>query len=173
MITLRYQAPTSALHRDQGRRCGPAGQDRVEDFADSDGRVRQECRGDAVAVFRAALQVDADPQARVRRRPVVAFHLRPALLVAVTKCDPTKKGLKLADNNRRLTVNRSGATDKTGVGADALACVFETLQVPGALSDRMLSTTAADGQLRGDWPGYSVTWTNDYPKGLDLTVTRN
>jgi len=105
-------------------------------------------------------------------QPVAATEQDP-LLVAVTKCDPTKKGLKLADNNRRLTVNRSGATDKTGVGADALACVFETLQVPGALSDRMLSTTAADGQLRGDWPGYSVTWTNDYPKGLDLTVTRN
>jgi hypothetical protein len=105
-------------------------------------------------------------------QPVAAAEQDP-LLVAVAKCDPAKAGLKLSDGNRKLTVNRSGSTDKSGIGADGLACVLDTLQVPGALSDRMLDTTAADGQLRGDWPGYSVTWTHDDAKGLDLTVTRN
>lgn len=105
-------------------------------------------------------------------QPVAAAEQDPMLL-SIDKCDPAKKGLKLSDGNRKLTVNRSGSLDKSGIGADAMACVFDTLQVPVSLSDRMFSTTEADGRLQGDWPGYTVTWSNDDFQGLDMTVTRN
>jgi hypothetical protein len=105
-------------------------------------------------------------------QPVAAAEQDP-LLLAVEKCDPAKKGLKLSDGNRKLTVNRSGSIDKSGIGADSMSCVLETLQVPVSLTDRMFTTTEADGRLQGDWPGYTVTWSNDDFNGLDLSVTRN
>ena len=105
-------------------------------------------------------------------QPVAAAEQDP-MLVAVEKCDPAKKGLKLSDGNRKLTVNRSGSIDKSGIGADSMSCVLETLQVPVSLTDRMFTTTEADGRLQGDWPGYTVTWSNDDFNGLDLTVSRN
>ena len=104
--------------------------------------------------------------------PVAAAEQDP-LLVAVDKCDPVKEGVKLADGNRKLIINGSGDKFPVGLKEDAMACVLDTLQVPGALSDRMASTVSADGQLQGDWPGFTVVWTNDKSKGLDLTVTRN
>jgi hypothetical protein len=97
------------------------------------------------------------------------------LLTAVDKCDPGKDGLKLSDKNTKLTVNGSGigANYSAGLGKDSMACVFDTLSVPGALSARMSSTVEADGRLEGDWPGYTVSWTNSPAKGLDLVVTRS
>lgn len=103
--------------------------------------------------------------------PVAASEADP-LLTAVDKCDPAKEGLKLSDKNRKLIVNGSGQKFPVGLGDDAMTCVLDTLGVPGALSSRMSSTVGADGQLEGEWPGYSVVWTNDSAKGLDLTVTR-
>ncbi|MET0495571.1 MAG: hypothetical protein ABW000_20790 [Actinoplanes sp.] len=104
--------------------------------------------------------------------PVAAAEQDP-LLVAVDKCDPAKEGAKLADRNRKLIINGAGEKFPVGLNEDQLACVFSTLDVPVALSDRMASTVSADGQLQGDWPGFTVVWTNDKSKGLDLTVTRN
>ena len=109
---------------------------------------------------------DAGPQ------PVAAAEQDP-LLVAVQKCDPAKEGTKLADQNRQLTVNGVGKKHPQGLSESAMTCVFDTLQVPGALADRMYSTTEADGQLQGDWPGFSVSWTNSQQNGLTLTVTRD
>jgi len=45
--------------------------------------------------------------------------------------------------------------------------------VPGALTDRMYGTVEADGELQGEWPGYTVSWTHSPAKGLDLKVTRD
>lgn len=104
--------------------------------------------------------------------PVAAAEQDP-LLLAVEKCDPTKEGVKLADRNRKLIVNGAGEKFPVGLKPDAMACVLNTLDVPVVLSDRMAATVAADGQLQGDWVGYTVVWTNDRAKGLDLTVTRN
>ncbi|MEV4637640.1 hypothetical protein AB0J80_09840 [Actinoplanes sp. NPDC049548] len=103
--------------------------------------------------------------------PVAASQADP-LLTAVDKCDPVKEGLRLSDKNRKLTVNGSGKKFPVGLSENAMTCVLDTLGVPGALSSRMYSTVPADGQLEGEWPGYTVVWTNDPDKGLDLTVTR-
>lgn len=103
--------------------------------------------------------------------PVAASQADP-MLTAVDKCDPTKEGLRLSDKNRKLTVNGAGKKFPVGLHDDSMTCVLDTLGVPGALSSRMSSTVSADGQLEGEWPGYSVVWTNDPDKGLDLTVTR-
>ncbi|MEU8231327.1 hypothetical protein AB0C12_17170 [Actinoplanes sp. NPDC048967] len=105
-------------------------------------------------------------------QPVAAAEQDP-LLVAVQKCDPAKNGMKLSDSNRKLTVKGVGDKSPDGLSASAMTCVFDTLQVPGALADRMYGTVEADGRLQGDWPGYSVSWTNDQNEGLNLTVTRN
>jgi hypothetical protein len=105
-------------------------------------------------------------------QPVAAAEQDP-LLVAVQKCDPAKEGAKLGDQNRRLTVTGIGEKSPKGLTESAMTCVFDTLQVPGALADRMYSTTEADGQLQGDWPGFSVSWTNSQQNGLTLTVTRD
>jgi hypothetical protein len=105
-------------------------------------------------------------------QPVAAAEQDP-LLVAVQKCDPAKNGMKLSDNNQKLTIDGAGDKSPDGLSASAMTCVFETLQVPGALADRMYGTVEADGRLQGEWPGYSVAWVNDKDKGLDLTVTRN
>lgn len=105
-------------------------------------------------------------------QPVAAAEQDP-LIVAVQKCDPTKKGAKLSDSNRKLTVKAAGEESKTGLDESAMTCVFETLQVPGAMTERMYGTVAADGELQGDWPGFTAVWTNDKGKGLSLTVTRN
>ena len=104
--------------------------------------------------------------------PVAAEEQDP-MLVAVQKCDPTKKDVKLSDGNRKLTVNGAGGQSTTGLSESGLTCVFEALQMPGQLPQRMYSTVAADGQLQGDWPGFTVVWTNDEAKGLKVTVTRN
>ena len=113
-----------------------------------------------------------DDQAADSPQPVAAAEQDP-LLVAVQKCDPAKSGMKLSDNNRTLTVNGAAEKSAKGLTEEAMTCVFDTLQVPGALADRMYGTIADDGQLQGDWPGFSVSWTNNKKQGLDLTVTRN
>jgi hypothetical protein len=104
-------------------------------------------------------------------QPVAAAEQDP-LLVAVQKCDPAKEGAKLSDRNRTLTVIGVGEKSPDGLSEDAMTCVFDTLQVPGALADRMYSTTEADGKLQGEWPGFAVSWTNSQSQGLHLTVTR-
>ena len=113
-----------------------------------------------------------DNSAETGPQPVAAAEQDP-LLVAVQKCDPAKEGAKLSEQNRRLTVNGAGEKSPEGLSESAMTCVFETLQVPGALADRMYSTTEADGELQGDWPGFSVSWTNSQKNGLRLTVNRN
>ncbi|OJF11846.1 hypothetical protein [Couchioplanes caeruleus] len=103
--------------------------------------------------------------------PVAASEADPMLTV-IDKCDPAKQGLKLSDKNRKLTVDGYGKTTIAGLHEQAMTCVMETLQMPGALTDRMYSTVPDDGRLAGEWPGYTVTWTNDPEEGLDLTITR-
>jgi len=105
-------------------------------------------------------------------QPVAAAEQDP-LLVAVQKCDPTKIGAKLANRNRELRVNGAGEKSTEGLSESAMTCVFTTLQVPGALTDRMYGTVEADGELQGEWPGYTVSWTHSPAKGLDLKVTRD
>ena len=104
-------------------------------------------------------------------QPVAAAEQDP-LIVAVQKCDPAKNGAKLANRNRELVINGVGEKSPDGLSDSAMTCVFDTLQVPGALVDRMYGTVEADGRLQGDWPGFTVSWTNSKNKGLDLTVTR-
>jgi hypothetical protein len=105
-------------------------------------------------------------------QPVAAAEQDP-LLVAVQKCDPAKEGAKLAERNTQLIVNSASDETADGLSEDEVTCIFDTLQVPGALSDRMLGTTGADGRLQGEWPGFTISWTNTTAKGLDFTVTRN
>lgn len=105
-------------------------------------------------------------------QPVAAAEPDP-LLLAVQKCDPDKRDVKLSDSNRRLTVNGAPEKSADGLTETGLACVFEVLQVPGALVDRMKGSTEEDGQLQGDWPGFTITWTNSDSKGLNMTVTRS
>ena len=105
-------------------------------------------------------------------QPVAAAEQDP-LIVAVQKCDPAKKGTKLSDDNRKLEVTGLGEKSPNGLSESAMTCVFDTLQVPGAMTQRMYGTVAADGPQQGDWPGFTVTWQNGSDKGLRLTVTRN
>jgi hypothetical protein len=96
------------------------------------------------------------------------------LLAAVAKCDPVKRSTKLTKDNTQLEVDGAGEkSPEDGLSESSMACVLDALQVPGALSSRMYSTVADDGELQGDWPGFTVTWTNDKAKGLNLTVTRD
>jgi len=113
-----------------------------------------------------------DNSANTGPEPVAAEEQDP-LLLAVQRCDPAKKDVKLSDGNRKLTVTGAGEKSTTGLSESGLTCVFEALQMPGQLSERMYSTVAADLQLEGEWPGFTVTWTNDKVKGLKLTVTRS
>lgn len=105
-------------------------------------------------------------------QPVAAEEQDP-MLVAVQKCDPAKEHMKLSDGNRKLTVKGAGDTAPDGLSDSAITCVFDSLQVPGAMAQRIYGTVAEDGQLQGDWPGFTITWTNDVDKGMSLTVTRN
>lgn len=105
-------------------------------------------------------------------QPVAAAEQDP-LLVAVQRCDPAKEGTKLGDQNRRLQVKGVGEKSPDGLSESAMTCVFDILQMPGALADRMYRTVEADGKLQGDWPGFAVSWTNDQTDGLDLTITRD
>ncbi|MFI5932999.1 hypothetical protein [Actinoplanes sp. NPDC051494] len=127
------------------------------------------------AVFLVALGVVLVP--RLLSKPAapspVAESEADPLLVSVGKCDAGKTGLvKVSEQNTKLTVNGAGKSFPVGLDEKAMDCVLETLGIPGALSSRMSTTVGADGRLEGEWPGYSVTWTNDPEKGLDFTVTR-
>ncbi|WP_067497230.1 hypothetical protein [Actinoplanes sp. TFC3] len=129
-----------------------------------------------LAVFVVALAVVVGPRLfsgsdSNTPNPVADAQADP-MLTAVDKCDPGKEGLKLSDKNTKLSVNGAGTGSKHAIGLDEtqMTCVFTTLGVPGALSARMSGTTEADGRLEGEWPGYSVTWTNS-AAGLDLVVT--
>lgn len=96
------------------------------------------------------------------------------LLAAVAKCDPVKRSTKIEKNNTELIVDGAGANASDGgLSESSMTCLLDALQVPGALSSRMYSTVGADGKLQGDWPGFTVTWTNDKAKGLDFTVIRD
>jgi hypothetical protein len=116
--------------------------------------------------------LDDNNSADTGPQPVAAAEQDP-LLVAVQRCDPAKEGVKLGDQNRRLEVKGVGEKQPDGLSESAMTCVFETLQVPGALADRMYGTVEADGELQGEWPGFTVSWTNSQTDGLNLTVTRN
>jgi hypothetical protein len=92
---------------------------------------------------------------------------------AANKCDPDRKGTKLSDNNSKLTVSGAGEEQASaGISEEALTCILDTLEVPGALSSRIHNTLGEDGLLQGSWPGYKVTWTNNKASGIDLTVVR-
>ena len=113
-----------------------------------------------------------DNSADTGPEPVAAEEQDP-MLVAVQKCDPTKKDVKLSDGNRKLTAKGAGKDSTTGLSESGMTCVFDALQVPGQLTQRMYGTVEADGELQGDWPGFTIVWTNDEAKGLKVAVTRN
>lgn len=130
-----------------------------------------------LAVFIVALGVVLVPRFLGNDEPVsaspVAESTADPMAVAVNKCDPDRSGTKLSDNNGKLTVSGSGKEeDSAGIDEDALTCILETLEVPGALASRIHDTRGEDGLLQGSWPGYTVTWTNNEADGIDLTVVR-
>lgn len=95
------------------------------------------------------------------------------MATAAQNCDTKKTGFViLSEENRKLIVKGAGGASTPGLDETAMKCVFTTLGVPGALSSRMLATTAEDGRLTGEWPGYTASWSNDANKGLDFTVLR-
>ncbi len=130
-----------------------------------------------VAVFVVALGVILVPRLlggddAAAPAPVADSEADPMATAAQT-CDTKKTGfINLSEENRKLIVKGAGNASTPGLDEAAMKCVFTTLGVPGALSSRMLGTTAEDGRLTGEWPGYTASWSNDQNKGLDFTVLR-
>jgi hypothetical protein len=113
-----------------------------------------------------------DSDGTAGRQPVAADEQDP-LLAAVAKCDPVKRSTTLAKSNRELKVDGVGTKSPDGISESGMTCVLDTLRVPGALSSRMYATVGDDGELQGEWPGFTIVWTNSKTEGLDVTVTRN
>lgn len=99
---------------------------------------------------------------------------KPNLLKAAQdSCDSGGSGTRLADGDRTLIVDGAGKEDTTGLSASEIICIFGALEMPAAVSERVASTRALDGQMEDSWPGYKATWTYHPDAGLDLIVTQS
>jgi hypothetical protein len=94
------------------------------------------------------------------------------LKAAQTSCDAGGSGTRLADGDRTLIVEGAGKDNPSGLSASAIICIFGAVGMPTAVSERVESTRALDGQVEDSWPGYRATWTYHPDAGLNMIVTQ-
>lgn len=94
------------------------------------------------------------------------------LQAAQESCDRGGSGTRLADGDRTLIVEGAGKDNPSGLSASAIICIFGAVGMPTAVSERVESTRALDGQVEDSWPGYRATWTYHPDAGLNMIVTQ-
>jgi hypothetical protein len=80
--------------------------------------------------------------------------------------------VRIDSDGAELRINNKGERDNSGIPLEAVWCLLEELDTPERIIDRMVTTSAGDGEQEDAWGGYSVTWTFHPHRGLDVFVTR-
>lgn len=99
---------------------------------------------------------------------VVAFLLLRATVWVFTRptgieaaAETCEVGLNVRDGGHSMTIQLAeGDAIELGrwMAPDDLSCVFDELEVPATIRDRIGGTRPIDGQQQDSWDGYSVRW---------------
>ncbi|MCR6492719.1 hypothetical protein [Cellulomonas sp. P24] len=133
----------------------------------------------ALSANRAAATERADQAARVAAERAVsdAAAARAAVLTgAVASCGlTTTPGIELGDGGTSLTFDTKGNEDASGAAITDIACIFDRLKMPSAVTSHIDQTTAMDGRQTETWGNVTVSWSYHPDRGLDgvLTVTNS
>lgn len=121
----------------------------------------------------------ANQAARVAAAQAVsdAVAARAAVLTgAVASCGlTTTPGIDLGDGGTSLTFDTKGNDDYSGAAITDIACIFDRLKMPSAVTSHIDQTTAMDGRQTETWDNLTVSWSYHPDRGLDgvLTVTNS
>jgi hypothetical protein len=80
--------------------------------------------------------------------------------------------VRIDDGGRELRINNKGELDNSGIPLDDVWCLLAELEVTEEIVDRMVETSGNDGEQTASWGPYSVTWTYNPNRGLDVFVVR-
>lgn len=81
--------------------------------------------------------------------------------------------VSVEDNGRTLIVNtKSEDDDALGVSSLALDCIYDQLDVPKHVSERIAATRALDGRQEGDWEGFTATWSYHPDSGANVIIVQ-
>lgn len=99
---------------------------------------------------------------------VVAWALVSAIVWATQRptgieqaADACKVGLNVRDDGKSLTIQfAEGEAIELGrwMSPDAASCVFDELEVPASIRERLIGTRPVDGQLQDSWGDYTIRW---------------
>lgn len=81
--------------------------------------------------------------------------------------------VRVEDGGKTLIVNtKPQDDDPLGMTALALDCVYEQLDIPKSISERIGVTRALDGRQDGDWNGFTASWGYHPDNGLNLIIAQ-
>lgn len=82
--------------------------------------------------------------------------------------------VSVEDDGKTLIVNtKPKDDDPLGVTSLALECVYEQLDVPTRITERIGATRSLDGRQEGDWEGFTASWSYHPDSGANLIVVAN
>lgn len=62
--------------------------------------------------------------------------------------------------------------DPLGLTSLSLDCIYEELQVPTRITERISVTRSIDGRQEGEWDGYSASWSYHPDSGANLIIAK-
>ncbi|OJU39923.1 MAG: hypothetical protein BGN97_13950 [Microbacterium sp. 69-10] len=82
--------------------------------------------------------------------------------------------VSVEDDGKTLIVNtKPKDDDPLGVTSLALECVYEQLDVPTRITERIGATRSLDGRQEGDWKGFTASWSYHPDSGANLIIVEN
>lgn len=82
--------------------------------------------------------------------------------------------VSVEDDGKTLIVNtKPKDDDPLGVTSLALECVYEQLDVPTRITERIGATRSLDGRQEGDWKGFTASWSYHPDSGANLIVVED
>lgn len=78
------------------------------------------------------------------------------------------------DDGQTLIINtKPDDDDPLGVTSLALECVYEQLDVPSHVSERIGATRAMDGRQDAAWDGYTASWSYHPDSGANVIIVKD
>lgn len=82
--------------------------------------------------------------------------------------------IAVEDGGSTLIVNtKPEDDDPLGLTSLALDCVYEQLDVPKRITERIGSTRSLDGRQEGSWDGFSASWSYHPDSGANLIIVQD
>lgn len=82
--------------------------------------------------------------------------------------------VSVADNGTTLVINTASKDDDPlGMTSLAMDCVYEQLDVPSHIRQRVGATRAMDGRQDGTWAGYTASWSYHPDSGANVIIVQD